>query len=536
MRIQRLRRVAVVATTALLATFFVALGQPAWAVNTTYYVDAVAGSDAASGTSPATAWQTLAKVNATTFSAGDQILFHTDQSWAGQLKPKGSGVAGNPIVISNYGGGDLPLLDGGSLTEGATVFLKNQSYWTISNLEIVNDSGKGPFVASEARWGILVHNDRGGLLKGITIRDNYVHDVNGCFDCTGIGNSHTNGGIVVGANLNGVVSFNVDSYDGVEIRDNRVDEVGRTGIHFEDVSSGFYLWVDPAAISKNITIAGNHVSNTDSDGITVRGARNVLIEHNVVEDAGQETSLAQNQPMAVGIWPAKTIDTLIQYNQVYRTRYNHTDGQGYDVDLSSSNTTLQYNYSEENEGGFLLLMYSDVADIGENVTVRYNLSVNDGTAEQKGIFAFSFGVKPNTDIYNNTIYVPEGSDADIMHCETCNVSSDWSFRNNIVANFGTGEYGYPTANAVFDSNTFYGNHPASEPADANKLTTDPQFVGVPGPPFGEANANVFQIAPTSPSAASGALIASNGGLDYFGNAVSSTLPPSRGFHQPLVAQ
>ncbi len=536
MKISHLRRVAVMTVGALIATAAIAFGAaPAWAAGTTYYVDAVAGSDAHAGTTPATAWRSLAKVNATTFSAGDQILFHTDQSWAGQLKPKGSGSAGNPIVISSYGGGDRPFFDGGSLTEGGTVYLKNQSYWTISDLEIVNDSGKGPFVAAEARWGILVLNDGGGLLKGITIEDNYVHDVNGCFDCTGIGNSHTNGGIVVGANLSTVVSFKRDSYDGVEIRNNRVDQVGRTGIHFEDVSSGFYLWVDPAAISKNVTIAGNHVSMTDSDGITVRGARDVLIEHNVVEDAGQETSLAQNQPMAVGIWPAKTINTLIQYNEVYRTRYNHTDGQGYDVDLSSSDTTLQYNYSEENEGGFLLLMYSDVADIGTGVTVRYNVSVNDGTAHQKGIFAFSYGVKPQTHIYNNTVFVPEGSQADIMHCETCNVSSAWSFRNNIVANFGSGGYGYPTANATFDSNTFYGNHPTSEPADPHKLTSDPQFLAPPtGPGYGAANAGGLQIPSTSPSSGTGVLISGNGGLDYFGNTVSSVAPPSRGFHEPLT--
>ncbi|MDZ4045444.1 MAG: right-handed parallel beta-helix repeat-containing protein [Rhodoglobus sp.] len=530
-----MRRTAMVAISALIASTFLVIAQPAWALNTAYYVDAVSGSDSNAGTSPGAAWQSLAKVNATTFSAGDQILFHTDQSWAGQLWPKGSGAAGNPIVISSYGNGDRPLIDGSSMQRGATVYLKNQSYWTVEGLEVMSDSGRGPFVATESRWGILAHNEGGGTVRGITIQDNYVHDVNGCFDCTDIGNSHTNGGIVVGANIHSAVSFARDSFDGVQILNNVVENVGRTGIHFEDVSSGFYLWVDPQAISKNITIAGNHVSLTDSDGITVRGARDVLIEHNVVEDAGQETSLAQNQPMAVGIWPAKTIDTLIQYNEVYRTQFNHTDGQGYDVDLSSSNTTLQYNYSEENEGGFLLLMYSDVADIGENVTVRYNVSVNDGTAHEKGIFAFSYGVKPGTHIYNNTIWVPEGSEADIMHCETCNVSSAWSFRNNIVANFGSGEYGYPTANAVFDSNTFYGNHPASEPADPNKLTSDPLFLAPPtGPGYGAANASGLQIPSTSPSAGTGVLIAGNGGLDYFGNAVSSTLPPSRGFHEPLT--
>ncbi|MDE0853776.1 MAG: hypothetical protein OSA97_05075, partial [Nevskia sp.] len=56
-------------------------GAPGLALAATYYVDAAAGSDSAAGTSATTAWQTLAKVNSTTFSAGDSILFQTGQHW-----------------------------------------------------------------------------------------------------------------------------------------------------------------------------------------------------------------------------------------------------------------------------------------------------------------------------------------------------------------------------------------------------------------------------------------------------------------------
>ena len=41
----------------------------------TYYVDATNGSDSANGTTTATAWKTINKVNTSTFAAGDQILF-----------------------------------------------------------------------------------------------------------------------------------------------------------------------------------------------------------------------------------------------------------------------------------------------------------------------------------------------------------------------------------------------------------------------------------------------------------------------------
>lgn len=519
-----MRRLAGVAAIAVAAATLVAVPSAAWAVNTTYYVDATAGSDAAAGTSPGTAWQTLAKVNATTFGAGDQILFKGGQTWTGQLYPKGSGVAGNPIVISNYGTG-MPKFDGAPLTTGAAVYLKNQSYWTIQNLEVVNDSPGSNLVSSNPRWGIFVNNDAGGTRRGIIIQNNFVHDVNGCFDCTNSVNGHANGGIVVGANVNMVISFNVDSYDGVQILNNTVDDVGRSGIIFDDISSGALLWVDKPALSKNITIAGNTITDSAGDGITVRGAQNVLIEHNVVGGSGQQTSNTQNQPSTVGIFNAKTIDTVIQYNEVYGTKFNVTDGQGYDIDLSASNTTVQYNYSHDNEGGFILLMWGQWNDIGVNATVRYNLSVNDG-AVAKGVFAFSYGVKPNTDIYNNTVYVGPGRTTNIFDCISCSVASAWSFRNNIVANFGTGTYTYPTAAATIDSNIFWGNHPASEPADANKLTTDPQFLN----PASLTPAG-FQVATTSPAKGSGAVIPLNGGKDYFGTAVPSTLPPTRGFFQ-----
>jgi hypothetical protein len=109
---------------------------------TIYYVDSAGGSDANNGTSTSTPWQTLAKVNATTFAAGDQILFKAGSSWTGttKLNPKGSGTAGNPIKIDLYGTGAKPIINAGTATGNGAVYLSNQQYWEISNLEIINNS------------------------------------------------------------------------------------------------------------------------------------------------------------------------------------------------------------------------------------------------------------------------------------------------------------------------------------------------------------------------------------------------------------
>ena len=71
------------------------------AQNTTYFVSPY-GNDIASGLSIKDAWKSLDKVNSVTFLPGDKILFESGGIWKGQLKLKGSGIEGNPILLSNY--------------------------------------------------------------------------------------------------------------------------------------------------------------------------------------------------------------------------------------------------------------------------------------------------------------------------------------------------------------------------------------------------------------------------------------------------
>ncbi len=68
----------------------------------TFYVDSLAGDDAHDGTSPASAWKSLARVNSATFLPGQKILLKSGSVFHGQLWPKGSGSADSPIVLSSY--------------------------------------------------------------------------------------------------------------------------------------------------------------------------------------------------------------------------------------------------------------------------------------------------------------------------------------------------------------------------------------------------------------------------------------------------
>lgn len=75
----------------------------------TFYVDSENGNDSNAGTSEASAWKTLEKVNSYHFTAGNIIRFKCGGLWRGQLKPK-SGVSNNPIVYTSYGTGKKPIL------------------------------------------------------------------------------------------------------------------------------------------------------------------------------------------------------------------------------------------------------------------------------------------------------------------------------------------------------------------------------------------------------------------------------------------
>ena len=80
---------------------------------TAYYVDAIGGNDGWAGTTPATAWQTIAKLNGSAFNPGDSILFKRGEAWAGTiLTVSSSGLTGAPITFGAYGSGALPIISG----------------------------------------------------------------------------------------------------------------------------------------------------------------------------------------------------------------------------------------------------------------------------------------------------------------------------------------------------------------------------------------------------------------------------------------
>jgi hypothetical protein len=128
----------------------------------TYYVSRT-GSDANSGTSPATAWQTIKRVNNASLAPGDTVLFQGGSTFGdATLMPPASGTPAAPITFASYGTG-LAGLDGSS---GAVWIADGRHDLVFQSLDL---SSAGGGVFSDAGSGSVGVDD-------ITVRNSRIHD------------------------------------------------------------------------------------------------------------------------------------------------------------------------------------------------------------------------------------------------------------------------------------------------------------------------------------------------------------------------
>ncbi|MDX3247126.1 carbohydrate binding domain-containing protein [Streptomyces sp. ME18-1-4] len=524
----------------LLATMAGALlvpAQAAMAAGTTYYVDCSASSNG-SGTQ-ASPWNAVSSVNSTTFTAGDSILFKAGTTCTGQLSPGGSGASGSNISISSYGSGAKPVIDAAGAT-GAVIKLLNQQYWDIGGLELIDNASSPAY-----RSGVLAENSSGGVLHHIRVHDMYIHNIAGY----GGGWYSTNAGVGVQTDHTTPVS----TWDDVVVENNTFDHVDRIAVAVTPDGDG-----QGTGLTTGTIIRGNTMTYDGADDILVVKNDGALIDGNKAGYGGAKNTCPPSgqycNGASAGIWMSGSSNTVVQNNEVYCHR-NGADGTGYDVDWGNHNTTFQYNYSHQNLGGFLLVMppFSIANEPTSTVpsdgtVVRYNISENDGSnsgcpasgtpTHGSGVFHF-VGNIPNKSgssgtvplFYNNSIYINKsGLNTPILYSRKgSTVTGTLSFRNNAVFNYGTGGYFTTSAGSVYSNNLFYGTHPSSEPADAAKVTADPEFRN-PGNAASSSytGTDAYQVHPSSPVIRAGTVISDNGGKDAFGNAVSATAAPNIG--------
>lgn len=498
-----------------------------------FYVSSSGGSDDNDGLTASTPWQTLAKLNALHLIPGDTLLLKSGDTFIGELVILNEGGSEeHPIVISNYGEGKAPVLEGDGYL--SAIHVVNSGYVHLSNLEISNNGGQAkPNHSENLRYGLYIENtlNDGTIfehyrLKSLTFQNIYPTNLITDNDQTGV---HAYAITTSG-------SWG-DSEHPTRFKDMQIENCyfTRTGRHAVVLKS-----------VNNLLLRNNVFEHVGGAGMVIGGnCTNILVEHNTTKHTGSSID-SRMAGRGSGIWCYQTQNLTVQHNNFMYAR-GIKDSYGMHIDIGNRNVVYQYNYSEGNEGGFVEVLGKNV-----NVGYRYNTSVADGWRKrgiQKGQIFWLAGWSGNPQnpigsdsifVYNNSVYVPDTIAPGIL-IEA--VSKNARIYNNIInvaGSFGAVVIKNNSDYNDFDYNIWHGNIPLADEEGENYRGTN---AIIANPLYADAivtDSSGFVLQKESPAIRSGKLMYdveessdfdyffNHGGRDYYGNPVSDTERPNIG--------
>ncbi|WP_345713332.1 carboxypeptidase regulatory-like domain-containing protein, partial [Kineococcus glutinatus] len=563
----------------------------------TYHVDSAGGSDSADGRSPATAWRSLAKVNATTFAPGDRILLKAGSSWSAEgdavakeaydytrwvggapvdvvgadatalLAPKGSGTAASPIVLSSYGDGAAPELNGRGVVNDV-LQLSGQQHWDVSNLEITNvtdgfdattfqpGANQGQLPGEENPKtgdlrGIHVQAENAGTLRGVAIHDVFVHDVSGVMwsiGNSGLDRSKRTGGILFeGLKGDGQTA---SQFQDISVRDSVVANTAFANVAFKQFSGmgeNRYRDVEPGwgdrAVAKasttgvitedpdwrphtNVDVSGNYLTNRDTEygwnSLYLTSVQRATVAGNSIDGTGVS-----------GIEMYYSDDVVVEDNEVAEVemRVNAADSNAIDPDRGTSNILIQHNYVHESGEGILLCGFSF-----STAVVRYNV-IQDVDKNyinphgDSGVNVVHNNLMYNTQkpVQNNGVgfFQSSGSAASyLLDKNRHHVLNNVFVNTRADVTSARFQSAYP--GVFFSNNSYHGPKVVPPAEDPNPVTGDPKLVGEPA----AAITNAMIAAADSPLVAAGApvdLAQLAPGFAVTGNSTQSRLPVTGDF-------
>lgn len=293
----------------------------------------------------------------------------------------------------------------------------------------------------------------------------------------------------------------------------------------------------------DFVLRNNHFYKTGGSGITPGKTYNVLVEHNIFDYPGSNMD-SRMAKRGSGAWFFNCRNVIAQHN-ISRHARGDGDTYGIHIDMKNKYVIVQYNYSEDSEGGFV-----EVLGDNEYATYRYNISVNDALRTKKGNtlwvspYSFSSGNTRSDKvyIYNNSVYLNKNTTGGNMkpglYFESKNV---YVYNNAFFADgnssMGIKEYVVKTdsgTDVYVDHNLFQGNIKANFISrDKNAVRGNPLYA-TPGSFEAEGykllegspalNAGKSFTEPPFPMAGQGIFkdITAKATKDYFGNPVDLT--------------
>ncbi len=383
-------------------------------------------------------WNSLARVNAFTFNAGDVLLIKRGAVCDGVLAPQGSGTASAPISIDAYGSGPPPVIRGGSAEEALRLF--NQQYWEINNLEITGGN----------RYGVHVSGDHANTtISHIYLRKLDVHSA------TYTSKKRADSGEVF-VSTNGVAeTLNDVVIDGVTAHDSRVAE----GIF---VSAGG-AWIEKNGttqpLGNNVTVQNSTAHDVYGDGILIAELTNGLLQRNVVYRSGLCPDCTGSTP--VGLWEWYCHTCMVQYNESFDNLSWGGDGGDFDIDYFNENNIVQYNYGHDS-AGYCVAFFGAGGRASTNNVFRFNVCSNNGRkrelAKQGDVYIHSWdqGSLNGVQIYNNTFFWNPASNDAALSADDATYAGNLPvfFKNNIIYSTVGGMIRVPPS-FVLDDNIYW---------------------------------------------------------------------------------
>jgi hypothetical protein len=517
----------------------------------TYYVDVTNGNDSNPGVSESTPWETINKVNTSSFNGDDQILFKRGEVWREQLNVPSSGTYGHLIKFGAYGTGNDPVFSGADLvstpwsgysTTGAVWTspltnkpdmvwfdevhgnIKNSIGALVADKDFYHESGNlYVYSSSDPTTRDIEISSRS---YGISTNDkDYLH-----FENLGLtGTKEWGAGIAI----NGSQYVTVDNcrlynnfYVGVKglganygrltLSNNTIYDNGGSGITLWDGWGG-YIDVGYNTITAN-TVYDNGWRDVESYGIHGTFSNSTISKNTIYN---QSLGAVSHAIYCHGIYTSSGAGsgTVIDNN----TTYGNTHGSGIKL---TGNGIVRYNLSYGN--------YRAGIQVGtngaNNVTydVYYNICYGNqyGLAQlDKNSGNINLHIYHNS-FYNNTNTSESAGTREIMIGD--NLTS-LVVKNNILS--GTSEKAFAGAvqsamtwdhNLISHANIYYDSRVLSWAQwqafgfDANGINSNPLFTN--------AAENNFHLLSTSPASKTGADVGLT--LDYEGNPVKN--PPNIG--------
>ena len=410
-----------------------------------YYVN-LHGNDSNSGLCKTQPWRSIKRVNTTELLPGDSVWFQANQTFVGNLSLTEvnpySRQKVDPVRIGSYGEGSATI-DAGV---GSGFVVKNSGGIHLQDLNFI-----GAGVSENTGSGILFTNT---LPRNTKFRDIRIHRVN-----------------VSGFRDSGIC-FTAEPTDGswsgfrnVRITHTTSHDNGDAGISctgaWNPARAGYAhadFYVGNCSVYRNAGIPGK--GSHSGNGIVLAQVDGALIEYCCAYENGNLNDHEGGGPVGIWAWDANRV--LIQFNESHHNRTGSSkDGGGFDLDGGVTNSTVQYNYSHDNDGaGYLLAQFEGARPFYGNV-LRYNLSVNDGRKNNYGgIHLWSTGANSgirDTTFFANRIYMAAAADGNpaIVDCMSDGIRNI-RFYNNYFQTDGNAVFarGKTNRGVAFEGNTF----------------------------------------------------------------------------------